>query len=351
MWMTQNYLDIIYLDCLKKFGGERSSSAVFHLLKGKKSSQTIQDSKLFHLSNLFGMYPGLKRKDFDAAVQFLTEEGYLIYSDKDTHVLTNKAELLLESVLDNKPIPASLNGSIYASIGFLFWKRLMLMTQVLSHSKAGSTIYLPVIKDEKVQRWVKQFLKRSAVNKTELSDALYHEMLSHLQRFSDREAAIWVYQLTSNQRIGLTYEQLGEKFKEDAEYIKILFWNLIHHVLEECSLKTQQYPLLYSMVQDLSRIHPLTESTSKTLQLIRLGKSLEDIARIRHLKQSTIEDHIVEISLNDSSFDLSMFLADDCLQVIAMKIEELNTHQLRIVKEALKDRYSYFQIRLAFTRL
>jgi uncharacterized protein YpbB len=184
----------------------------------------------------------------------------------------------------------------------------MLMTQVLSHSKAGSTIYLPVIKDEKVQRWVKQFLKRSAVNKTELSDALYHEMLSHLQRFSDREAAIWVYQLTSNQRIGLTYEQLGEKFKEDAEYIKILFWNLIHHVLEECSLKTQQYPLLYSMVQDLSRIHPLTESTSKTLQLIRLGKSLEDIARIRHLKQSTIEDHIVEISLNDSSFDLSMFL-------------------------------------------
>ncbi|MCM3596992.1 helix-turn-helix domain-containing protein [Metabacillus idriensis] len=349
--MTQNYLDIVYLDCLKKFGGERSSSAVFHLLKGKKSSQTIQDSKLFHLSNLFGMYPALKRKEFEAAVQNLIENGYLIYSEKDVLILTKKAETLLETVLKNKPLPKSLNGSIFSSSGFLFWKRLMLMTQVLSHTKAGSTKYLPVTKDEKVQRWVKHFFKRSSLNKMELSDGLYQEMLSHLQRFSDREAAIWVYQLTSNQRIGLTYEQLGEKFKEDAEYIKLLFWNVIHRVLEECSLKKHQYPLLNSVIQDLSKVHPLTESTSKTLQLIQLGKSIEDIARIRHLKLSTIEDHVVEISLNDTAFDFSMFLADDCLQVIARKIEELNTHQLRIVKEALNDRYSYFQIRLAFTRL
>ncbi|QNG61400.1 helix-turn-helix domain-containing protein [Metabacillus idriensis] len=349
--MSLNYLDILYLNCLNQFGGERSPSAVYHLLKGKKSSQTIQDSKLFHLSNLFGMYPSLPREKFDADMKRLISEGYLYHDENDAYVLTYSANNVLVNTLNTHPIPSSLNGTIYGSGGFVFWKRLMLITQVLSHDSAGSKKYLPVTKDERVLGWVKQFLKRSTVSKKRLSELIHNELLLQLQAFTKREAEIFVYRLTSHDRIGSTFEQLAEIFNEDADYIKITFWNIIHRMMEQCMKPHSPFPMLFQMIRDLSKVNPLTESTSKTLQLIHLGKSLEEISNIRNLKHSTIEDHVVEIALNDGTFDISMFLNDDHLLIIADKIKELQTHQLRAVKEALHDEYSYFQIRLAFTRI
>lgn len=349
--MSLNYLDILYLNCLHQFSGERSPSAVYHLLKGKKSSQTIQDSKLFHLSNLFGMYPSLQRSKFDADMKRLISEGYINQAENDFFVLTYSAENVLMNTFNKRPIPSSLNGTIYGSGGFVFWKRLMLITQVLSHDAACSKKYLPVTKDEKILVWVKQFLKRSSVSKKQLSEAIHNELLSQLQAFTKREAEIFVYRLTSHKRIGSTFEQLAELFNEDAEYIKITFWNIIHRMMKQCGVPHSPYPMLFQMIRDLSKINPLTESTSKTLQLIHLGKSLEEISRIRNLKHSTIEDHVVEIALNDGGFDISMFLKEDHLRIIEGKIKELQTHQLRAVKEALNDNYSYFQIRLAFTRI
>jgi uncharacterized protein YpbB len=336
---------------MHKFGGERSPSAVYHLLKGKKSSQTIQDSKLFHLSNLFGMYPSLHRSKFDADMKKLISLGYLEHAENDALVLTYAAKSALRETLNKRPIPSSLNGAVYGTGGFVFWKRLMLITQVLSHDAAGSNKYYPVTKDERILGWVKQFLKRSSVSKKQLSESIYNELLLQLQDFTKREAEIFVYRLTSRDRIGSTFEQLAEIFNEDSDYIKITFWNIIHRMMKQCGMPHSPYPMLFQMIRDLSKINPLTESTSKTLQLIHLGKSLEEISSIRHLKHNTIEDHVVEIALNDGTFNISVFLKDADLLIISDKIKELQTHQLRAVKEALPDKYSYFQIRLAFTRI
>ena len=51
--MELTFLQTIILFCLQKINGERTIYSIYHLLKGKKSSQTIQDTHLFHLQSLF----------------------------------------------------------------------------------------------------------------------------------------------------------------------------------------------------------------------------------------------------------------------------------------------------------
>lgn len=350
MTMTLTYMDCIYLECLEKFRGERTASAVFHLLKGKKSSQTIQDSKLFSLSRLFGMFPDLSRKEFDAAIGGLVKSGWLLPVEGDVCRPNPDAVIHKENRIKERPLPEDLDGTLYSQAGVHFWKRTVLLAQVLSHASAGSARYLPVIKDEKVQRWVKSYLKGMPFSKEELAFSMYQEMQAFLKRADHTAASVWVYQLSSKSRIGFTYQQLAEKFNEDEVYIRLLFWGLVHRFLKESAQNIHTYPILHAVSKDLTKSDSLTESASKTLHLIRSGKSVDAISDIRRLKRSTIEDHIVEISLNDPGFDISMFLEEEGLALITRKIQELNTHQLRIVKEALNDRFSYFQIRLAYTR-
>ena len=56
---------------IKKFQGERSIYAIFHMLQGKKSSQTIQDAHLYGLTNLYGIMPNFTRLQLKSIVEKL----------------------------------------------------------------------------------------------------------------------------------------------------------------------------------------------------------------------------------------------------------------------------------------
>jgi len=69
--MPVHFFDAIVLDILSSMKGERSPSAVYHLLKGKRSSQTIQDAGLFAVSKYFGFCSTLSREQVSVSVQQL----------------------------------------------------------------------------------------------------------------------------------------------------------------------------------------------------------------------------------------------------------------------------------------
>lgn len=58
----------ILLQIFQKLNNERTVSAAYHILRGKRSGQTIQDVGLFQLHNYFGLLPKLPRAIFDEAV-------------------------------------------------------------------------------------------------------------------------------------------------------------------------------------------------------------------------------------------------------------------------------------------
>lgn len=89
----------------------------------------------------------------------------------------------------------------------------------------------------------------------------------------------------------------------------------------------------------------LTDSSVKTKQLFDRGFSLEEIVTARNLKKSTIEDHFVEMSINDTEFPLIQFVSSDDVEAVVEKVREIGTRRLRLLKSEF-EMLSYFQLRL-----
>ena len=105
--MLRSYLEIIILDCLVQINGERTIYSIFHILKGKKSSQTIQDSHLFEISHYFRIFPSLNRNDFQQTLMHLHTYRYIevIDLEKGSYRITNTTKKILEQKVKEQPLP------------------------------------------------------------------------------------------------------------------------------------------------------------------------------------------------------------------------------------------------------
>lgn len=346
--MKLDYFHTVLLNCINQLNGERTASAIYHLLKGKKSSQTIQDGKLFNLSHLFGLFPKLTRNQTDAGWELLNQKE-LIDKLPDNHCfITPKGKKVLLKNLEETPIPSSINGWRYGDVSRVFWRRLSLLVQVVSNLTYGKKGYLPITKNQEDLQWIKEFLKQINGSKEELTTKLYDELKQVLQLQSAKEATIFVQRLTSSMKIGLTFEQIAYKHDEDPIYTYLLFWNVIHSIIQMQQSQKGRFDILNQIIMDKANRDALTTSTKVTRSYVLQGKTISEIASIRNLKQSTIEDHIVELTLHDPQYSPSFFLQDNDYRKIMKAIDKLQTHQLKKVKESLDHKYSYFQIRLAF---
>src|SRR5689334_8746752 len=68
----------IVLDAFLKINKTRSTSAVFHLLTGKRSIQTISDVQIFKLEPYYKLLPKLNRIDYDKLIQELLDTECMI---------------------------------------------------------------------------------------------------------------------------------------------------------------------------------------------------------------------------------------------------------------------------------
>ena len=89
----------------------------------------------------------------------------------------------------------------------------------------------------------------------------------------------------------------------------------------------------------------------KTYNFWRQGRSLEEIATIRNLKVATIEDHFVEIALREKDFSIEMFMEKEKIDKVIKVIEALQTRKLRVLKQAVGEDISYFEVRLVLARM
>ncbi|MHC8522417.1 YpbB family protein [Rossellomorea sp. H39__3] len=160
--------------------------SVYHIIKGKKSSQSIQDAHLFGLQALFLSLPKLKRDYFDRCIAELQEEGSITLSDDNRARLTRSGEEGVASYFQEKPYPAHMDGLKHGDQAILLWKRLSLLVQVLSNARMNETSYFPVQRDRKVQDWLKGFIRKQG--KTEvLSAKLFEELYTLLSQTTSGE--------------------------------------------------------------------------------------------------------------------------------------------------------------------
>lgn len=343
------FLQAFILLNLKKIKGARTAYSIFHLLKGKKSSQTIQDAHFFKMGEFFQTYPFLQRHLFDELIDDLTKKNLICQKEHKKYLLTNQGEEALSSFFQRHSFPNYLNGLKYQDIAILFWKRINLIIQVLSNAIYEIKTYYPIQRDEEIQNWLKYFLKKQNHSKLELSTTLFNELNSLLLRDAPENPEIFVIRLTGKGQIGKTIDQAAQDLLMEHSEYWFRFAHLLHFMIETIIMNKNKYVLLYSIISDTYRSMPLTKSTKETLFLLRKGHSISEVAYLRKLKESTIEDHIIEIVLNDHSFDISPFLEKEVEQAIISTAESISQKKLKPIKELI-GHVSYFQIRLALAK-
>ena len=320
-----------------RYNNQRGASAVYHLFKGKKSGQTIQDVGLFQLHPFFSITPKLDKTQYDTYIEKLIQEQFILLTDENVSV-TEKGYALIE----NFQAPG-FDGWHFRGREHIFFRRLSLVVQTLSFLP-HTMRFIPIERDGTTQRFVKGYLQYHEFQSVSFQRQFAQQLQHLLMRanVSDCAKQLFVYRLSGYGESGLTWHQLSEQFDEDVWSLQLLFVSCLHSVINDAR---EHAPLIHDLAQQIRIEQVLTQSTQKTAELFYKGYTLEQIAQYRRLKGSTIEDHFAEMAMNDPQFPLHQFVSEADAQTIKQHAKALNTTKLRALKEAMPH-MSYFQIRL-----
>jgi uncharacterized protein YpbB len=338
-------IESIILYCLKQLNCERTVYSIFHLLNGKKSSQTIQDAHLFSLKNFFGVYEPLKRDAFEEIIQSMINQNQISFHGDQRYHLTTHGKTLLE----NNPPTYYLDGWNYHSITNLFWERLSLFIQVTSNLVYGEKRYIPIQKNKEHHQWLKSVVKEIKIPKKEVGELVFAELVSCFDHYNGVDPSIFVFRLTGFKQIGLTPQQTARKLEMDEHEYHLAFIQTLHYLIQKIGQEAGQFSILPLLIRGLKQTNELTLSSRKTWDLLNQGYPLDHIANLRQLKMSTIEDHLVEFALHVNDFSIDSYVSKNLQEEILSISRKSGTRQLKVIRDKLNTA-TYFQIRLVLAK-
>lgn len=340
----------IILICSKHLKDERTDQAIFHILQGKKSIQTIQDVFLYKLDKYYSMLPKLKKEVFNDSIRQLEIKDYMQPSkmyDNSYTISEKGVEYGLQNTLPK--IISHINGKKHSLYASKFEQRLFLFFQVLSNKMMKNKSYIPITDNYQIMRDVKALYRQLGNDSLYLANQLYTEISSVLKSIDEEYAHVFINRLSGFEHYGQSIQQSANDLHISEIDMRILWTAIIHYMLEKISVNKEKFPLL-TFVSMRHKSIEITASAHQTKLLLAKGFSLEKLADKRQLKINTVFDHVIEITLHDDSFEISPFIDQESVVKIIQTAYDLDTYQLRDLKESLGDNYSYFQIRLALAR-
>lgn len=335
--------EYILLKCVSNLKGERTISGIYHLLTGKRSSQTMQDARGYEIEEFFGIYKSLERKSLHFFVNRLEQANLIDIKDSQFPEITESGRIVLETKSD---FTCRFNGLKNHKNVAEFEKRFLLLVQTFTNMQSNHKIFLPVVEDPVTQEWVKQLYIRKQKAIPNMVSSLYKEISILLPHCQPIERELFSYRLTGNGLIGHTYDQLAIKkglYKIDTYlYIQHVFYLFFDSMRRD----PDQFPVLSICGEDLETSELITQSAKRTFYYIEKGWTIDNVMTKRRLKKSTIQDHIVEAALVIPDFSIERFLMTDEKNEIIAAADSLQTQRLKQIYQALNGKYSYFQIRL-----
>ncbi|RDW22022.1 helix-turn-helix domain-containing protein [Oceanobacillus chungangensis] len=338
----------ILLECCNQIQTERTASSIYHLLRGRRSIQTVQDAHLFKLERYFGIYKNLLRNHFNHTMELLQFEGLLKRVNSSQMVYeTTPATADWFTDIYKTPFPfESFAGLAYHEIMDPFFDRLLLLIQTLTNSKMDYFSFIPVIDNPVIETWVKVFYRKVKNHEEKYLKIIYQELRNILQYVSSDEAGLFIDRLTGYKNYGMSINQLSSKYNLSVDDVQLIIVNIIHRLLSVLHNEKNNYPFLAYIINDISNATLLSNSAFQTSHLLGQGYSIEKIASIRNLKINTIHDHLIEIAFYETDFPLYHYVTKEEHQDILNAIQKTNSSKLRDIKQQVNNDISYFQIRL-----
>ena len=330
--------DSILLTIFQRLHGERSAQGVYHILRGKRSGQTLQDVEYYQVKSYYALLPRLSASDFQQAVERLVVDGF-IYIDELVYV-TAKGQVATGSEMWR------FNGWDYRGLEREFGRRLALLVQTLSNLRSNETMFMPIQKELPTQQFVKGFLRSQSSPIKTLAELVRAELELAMTgaQLSDMQCTIVSGRLTGYQFTAFTWEQMAESIHIPLLSVQLYYLEALHILLDFIPHQ-QDLPLLTQLAAGCRVETYLTQSAVRTKKLFGHGYSIEQIASLRNLKLSTIEDHFIEMAANVESFPYQQFVSNEQIDAVWQQIEQLQTKRLRLLKEQIPE-LSYFQLRL-----
>ncbi|KXH82044.1 helix-turn-helix domain-containing protein [Sporosarcina sp. HYO08] len=334
-------LSSILLKIIDQLDGERTIYAGYHLLRGKRSGQTLQDVEYYGLKPYFHIIPNCSKEIYDEAVNKLCQ-AHLIYFAADSFAhTTEKGKMEAQAIAEPQ-----FNGWNYRGRELLFFSRLSLIVQAASHLKAGEPSFMPIQKNVEVQSFVKEFARSYSLKDPVFASTLKEELLHCMEKsgMTEEQKFILIHRLSGYRLTGWTWDQLSEQLQYPVANVRLLYIESLHRILKVIEA-SKDMALLPKIAENIKVTSYLTESANKTKQLFEMGLPMTAIAGRRKLKMSTIEDHFVEMAINDQKFPLTQFVSEAEAQAVVDKVRQIGTKRLRILKDQFPA-LSYFQLRL-----
>jgi len=349
------FVQIIALNGMKSLAKERTLQAFYHILRGRRANQTLQDVHLFRLYPYYRLFPHLLREQWEEILQQLLGQDFIREMDLDrnktTFVLTTKGEEVARQgwtafevnrwfgLFHEHPW---VNGHLTA-----FWLRLHLMVQTVSYLLVENPSFYPVVHDRHIQSFIKLQL-HNRENRRRWLEGLLAELYKVLDVLPPDIQPLIVKQFSGSHQTALTMQQLAYQEKLPPSFIRIKWRWGVANVMIQIIENPADFPLLaLLMPEEYGGGLQMSSSAQETYRLLQRQVPIEKIAQIRGITRNTVEDHLVDIALHDPAWDASNYLTDEARQQILETSARLNTRRLRLIKEAMHDRYSYLQIRLA----
>ncbi|WP_134683262.1 helix-turn-helix domain-containing protein [Brevibacillus migulae] len=349
------FVQMIALNGMKSLANERTLQAFYHILRGRRANQTLQDVHLFRLYPYYRLFPHLLREQWEEILQQLIGQGYIREKDLDrnktTFVLTDEGEKWVSQGWTTYGVDQWLglfhqhpwvNGHLQT-----FWLRLHLMVQTLSCLLEGNPSFYPVVQDRQIQSFVKSQL-HDPTHRKRWMDGVFAELYKALEVLPSDIQPLLVKQFSGAHQTALTMQQLAYQEKLPPSLIRVKWRFGVASVMIQVKETPDLYPLLAALLpEEQSGGSQMSSSAQETYRLLQKQIPIEKIAQIRGITRNTVEDHLVDIAFHEPAWDASPYLTDEARRQILETSARLHTRRLRLIREALDDRYSYLQIRLA----
>ncbi|WP_449353886.1 helix-turn-helix domain-containing protein [Virgibacillus natechei] len=344
----------IILSCFQRMNAERTGAAIYHLLRAKKSIQTIQDAHTYNLERFYGIYHHLNQRRFEYTLKELVRNGLLQEETSSQHfgsiyMPTKTGVEWINKHQSNLPFDYY-NGLKCHDTATIFFERLTLLIQTLTNSRKNNFSFIPVIDKKPIENWVKSFYKKMKPQEAKLLPELHDELSNLLYYFRDHEAGMFVDRLTGFKSYGMSVNQLADKYRIPPDDVTLLSTAITHHMLNIVEKEQHHYPFMLMLTNDLFHKTFMTTSANTTYQLLQNNYSIDKIANIRQLKRNTIYDHIVEITLYKADFSINDYVSEESQQDIMNAFNKIKSTKLKNIKQRLHADISYFQIRLVLAK-
>lgn len=324
-------LDLYIITILKKSVTPRKMPFLHTILVGRRTGQAVQDTHLFQMQHLFGLVPNLKATFLEARLTKLTKEGTILATENG-YIVQEEITLTFETVYPR------FQGFAFQRLAFDFFANLRLAVQVVSNKQHKLNYYLPVIRDKKIQQFIKNWLSKQ--NQATLADSLYRELIRWFKELEVTRPEFLVERFSGRELMGYTTEQIATNYNQPKWNVYFEMLHEIHRLFAVIKQQADEWNILRSLIP--SELTALTTSAVQTLSLWENGADIETIEKIRSLKTSTIQDHFVEIRATQKNANVPCLPNEELIKAI----NSSDWHLLREIKAAFPE-LDYYQIRLA----